>query len=112
MHSSLQLTLIEPSILSLIIQPSIGSSIGLFHSIIHSGAHVTRFIGLAEVGNASKQKSLHALALVPASQMDVKELQQKPADTTAIPFKTKAGTKRAFPTDDSDLGAQVMNLLA
>ena len=43
-----------------------------------AGSHVTRFIGLAAVGNAAKQKSLHALGLTPASQMDLKTLQQKP----------------------------------
>eukprot|EP00884_Botryococcus_braunii_P002535 jgi/Botrbrau1/12282/Bobra.0323s0022.2 len=80
-------------------QPYLNADLG-------AGSHVTRFIGLAKVGNESKQKSLHALALVPASQMDVKELQQKPADTTAIPFETTAGKKRHFPTDDSNLGVQ------
>jgi len=37
-----------------------------------AGAHVTRFIGLA------KQKSLHALGLVPAASMEIATLQQKP----------------------------------
>ena len=39
-----------------------------------AGAHATRFIGLAPVGNAGKQKFLHALALVPAVDMNQKEL--------------------------------------
>ncbi len=39
-----------------------------------AGAHATRFIGLAPVGNAGKQKFLHALALVPAVDMDQKAL--------------------------------------
>ena len=39
-----------------------------------AGAHATRFIGLAPVGNAAKQKFLHALALVPAVDMDQKAL--------------------------------------
>lgn len=43
-----------------------------------AGTHVTRFIGLAAVGNVAKQKSLHALGLVPAADMDVEALQQKP----------------------------------
>ena len=43
-----------------------------------AGAHVTRFIGLASVGNMAKQKSLHALGLVPAASMGVQALQQKP----------------------------------
>ena len=43
-----------------------------------AGAHVTRFIGLASVANVAKQKSLHALGLVPAADMDIETLQQKP----------------------------------
>ena len=43
-----------------------------------AGTHVTRFIGLAAVGNVAKQKSLHALELVPASEMHIDTLQQKP----------------------------------
>ena len=43
-----------------------------------AGSHVTRFIGLACVGNVAKQKSLHALGLTPAAQMDLEALQQKP----------------------------------
>lgn len=43
-----------------------------------AGSHVTRFIGLACVGNVAKQKSLHALGLTPAAQMDLETLQQKP----------------------------------
>ena len=43
-----------------------------------AGSHVTRFIGLAAVGNVAKQKSLHALGLVPAAEMDMETLQQKP----------------------------------
>ncbi len=43
-----------------------------------AGAHVTRFIGLASVSNMAKQKSLHALGLVPAASMEIATLQQKP----------------------------------
>lgn len=39
---------------------------------------MTRFIGLAGVGNVAKQKWLHALGLLPAADMDVQALQQKP----------------------------------
>jgi hypothetical protein len=72
-----------------------------------TGAHVTRFIGVAEVGNPTKQKSLHALALTPAVQMDVAELQQKPPDTTPLPYQATSGGKRSLPEDDSGLGEQV-----
>ncbi len=47
---------------------------------------MTRFIGLGEVGNASKQKSLHALGLQPAAYMDIEALQQKPAGSTPCPY--------------------------
>ena len=50
------------------------------------GSHVTRFIGLADVGNTGKQKWVHALGMQPASEMDAEILQQKPARTTACPF--------------------------
>ena len=48
-----------------------------------AGAHVTRFIGLASVGNMAKQKSLHALGLVPAASMEIATLQQKPEVRTS-----------------------------
>lgn len=57
------------------------------------------------MGNPSKQKSLHALALTPAAEMDVKELQQKPADTTPSPYQAALLKKRA--ADDANLGVQV-----
>jgi len=50
---------------------------------------VTRFIGLAPVGNAAKQKSLHALGLQPATHMDIATLQQKPAGSTPCPYNTQ-----------------------
>ena len=43
-----------------------------------AGGLATRFIGLASVGNMTKQKSLHALGLVPAASMHPDALQQKP----------------------------------
>lgn len=49
-----------------------------------AGAHATRFIGLASVGNMTKQKSLHALGLVPAASMDIGTLQQKPEVCTTL----------------------------
>jgi hypothetical protein len=48
-----------------------------------AGAHVTRFVGLASVGNMAKQKSLHALGLMPASNMEIETLQQKPEVRTS-----------------------------
>ena len=49
---------------------------------------MTRFIGLGQVGNGMKQKSLHALGLQPATQMDITALQQKAAGSTPCPYST------------------------
>lgn len=72
-----------------------------------AGAHVTRFIGLGSVGNAAKAKSLHALALVPAAEMDVATLTQRPEGTTPCPYELPSTSKRPFPGDDDGLGEQV-----
>ncbi|XP_071698443.1 zinc finger CCCH domain-containing protein 64 [Rutidosis leptorrhynchoides] len=48
--------------------------------------HVTRFIGLAPVGNASKQKFIHAISPTPASTMSSSELATRPPNTTLSPF--------------------------
>ncbi|KAI3694412.1 hypothetical protein L1987_77377 [Smallanthus sonchifolius] len=49
-------------------------------------ARVTRFIGLAAVGNASKQKFIHAISPTPASTMSSTEISTKPPNTTLSPF--------------------------
>ncbi|KAM0026666.1 putative transcription factor C3H family [Helianthus debilis subsp. tardiflorus] len=49
-------------------------------------AHVTRFIGLAAVGNASKQKFIHAISPTPASTMSSTEISTKPPNTTLSPY--------------------------
>eukprot|EP00873_Tetraselmis_striata_P042256 jgi/Tetstr1/462520/TSEL_007509.t1 len=53
------------------------------------GGHVTRFIGLAPVGNAAKEKSLHALKLTPMARMDLGDVMAKPPDTTLCPYTTE-----------------------
>ncbi|CAI5508334.1 unnamed protein product [Closterium sp. Naga37s-1] len=47
---------------------------------------VTRFIGLAPVGNKAKQKFLHALSLRPASSLPLSDLAARPPDATPSPF--------------------------
>ncbi|CAL8469438.1 g8979 [Coccomyxa elongata] len=71
-----------------------------------AGAHVTRFIALGSVGNAAKAKSLHALALVPAADMDVATLTQRPEGTTPCPYELPSTSKRGLPGDDDGLGEQ------
>ncbi|GLT79082.1 hypothetical protein SLA2020_505890 [Shorea laevis] len=48
--------------------------------------HVTRFLGLASVGNKDKQKFLHALSPTPSSVMSTAEISMKPPNTTISPY--------------------------
>ncbi|XP_018327175.1 CWF19-like protein 1 [Agrilus planipennis] len=47
---------------------------------------VTRFLGLARVGNKNKQRWLYALSLTPIEYMKYKELAQKTTDETPCPY--------------------------
>ncbi|KAK9099313.1 hypothetical protein Syun_026358 [Stephania yunnanensis] len=48
--------------------------------------HVTRFLGLAPVGNKDKQKFIHAISPTPASTMSPAEVTTRPANTTLSPY--------------------------
>ncbi|KAK7329692.1 hypothetical protein VNO77_23867 [Canavalia gladiata] len=48
--------------------------------------HVTRFIGLAPVGNRDKQKFIHAISPTPASTMSSTEIAMKTTNTTLSPY--------------------------
>ena len=72
-----------------------------------AGGHVTRFIALASVGNPAKAKSLHALALTPAADMDIAVLTQRPDGTTPCPYELPNSSKRALNGQDDDTGGQV-----
>ncbi|XP_054821811.1 zinc finger CCCH domain-containing protein 64 [Prosopis cineraria] len=48
--------------------------------------HVTRFIGLASVGNKDKQKFIHAISPTPASTMSSTEIATKTTNTTLSPY--------------------------
>ena len=61
-----------------------------------AGSHVTRFIALGSVGNPAKAKSLHALALTPAADMDIAALTQRPDGTTPCPYELPSSLKAAF----------------
>ncbi|KAG8491480.1 hypothetical protein CXB51_014667 [Gossypium anomalum] len=72
--------------------------------------HVTRFLGLASVGNKEKQKFLHALSPTPSSAMAAAEISAKPPNTTLSPYtlvdqvdRPKETTKRA---SDIELDSQ------
>ncbi|CAN8248364.1 unnamed protein product [Cochlearia groenlandica] len=67
--------------------------------------HVTRFIGLAQVGNKNKQKFLHALSPTPACIMSPTELSSRPPNTTLCPYTLKEGaveSKKRSNESDSD----------
>ncbi|KAJ9547892.1 hypothetical protein OSB04_020435 [Centaurea solstitialis] len=61
--------------------------------------HVTRFIGLASVGNASKQKFIHAISPTPASTMSSTEISTKPPNTTASPYTYMEGATNTHEAD-------------
>ncbi|KAE8726230.1 receptor-like serine/threonine-protein kinase ALE2-like isoform X1 [Hibiscus syriacus] len=72
--------------------------------------HVTRFLGLASVGNKEKLKFLHALSPTPSSAMSAAEISAKPSNTTLSPYTVvdqvdhhKEATKRA---SDNELDSQ------
>ncbi|KAJ8750779.1 hypothetical protein K2173_015960 [Erythroxylum novogranatense] len=48
--------------------------------------HVTRFLGLASVGNKDKQKFIHAISPTPASTMSASEISTKPPNSTSSPY--------------------------
>uniref|UniRef100_A0A0E0ERF8 C3H1-type domain-containing protein n=1 Tax=Oryza meridionalis TaxID=40149 RepID=A0A0E0ERF8_9ORYZ len=73
-----------------------------------SAAHVTRFIGLANVGNKEKQKFIHAISPTPASTMSSVDIHARPPNTTLSPYISPAKSvpveetpKR--PAEDADL---------
>lgn len=59
-----------------------------------AGAHATRFISLAPVGNPEKAKWLHALGVVPAAQMTTEALHARPAGCTESPYMMAGSSKR------------------
>ncbi|XP_057969244.1 zinc finger CCCH domain-containing protein 64 isoform X2 [Malania oleifera] len=48
--------------------------------------HVTRFLGLAPVGNKNKQKFIHAISPTPACSMMASDICMKPPNTTLSPY--------------------------
>ncbi|KAL1422911.1 hypothetical protein MTO96_021632 [Rhipicephalus appendiculatus] len=58
------------------------------HKVLQEQArHVTRFISLASVGNATKAKWLYAFSIAPMSGMPNAELVKQPADVTECPYE-------------------------
>ncbi|XP_021859400.1 zinc finger CCCH domain-containing protein 64 isoform X1 [Spinacia oleracea] len=60
--------------------------------------HVTRFFGLAPVGNKEKQKFMHAISPTPASIMSAAEISTKPPNTTLSPYTVVDNTPKTETT--------------
>lgn len=57
------------------------------HKVLHEGARpVTRFIGLAKLGNPGKQKWLYAFNITPMKACEPTELVRQPSDATECPY--------------------------
>ncbi|KAL4397560.1 hypothetical protein AHAS_Ahas01G0204100 [Arachis hypogaea] len=69
--------------------------------------HVTRFIGLASVGNKDKQKFIHALSPTPASTMSSTEIAMKTTNSTLSPYTLME--KSTSPKDVSKRSGDVMS---
>lgn len=53
--------------------------------------HVTRFYGMAPVGNTEKKKWIYAVSVAPIGQIDVAQLNQVPPEATENPFSDVSG---------------------
>lgn len=75
---------------------------GVFYSrepyVNDSAAHVTRFIGLANVGNKEKQKFIHAISPTPASVMSSADINAKPPNATLSPY---VGSAKSVPIEEA-----------
>ncbi|KAF8393539.1 hypothetical protein HHK36_021783 [Tetracentron sinense] len=61
--------------------------------------HVTRFLGLAPVGNKDKQKFIHAISPTPASAMSSAEICTRPPNTSLSPYTFVGKTAHAKETE-------------
>lgn len=71
-----------------------------------AGPRATRFVGLAPFTSTTKQKALHALALIPADTLDVETLQQEPEGATPSPYESATIGKRAQREEDREGGQE------
>ncbi|KAM0892668.1 hypothetical protein ACQ4PT_025596 [Festuca glaucescens] len=75
---------------------------GVFYSrepyVNDSSLHVTRFIGLANVGNKEKQKFIHAISPTPASTMSSADIHARPPNATLSPYVAPA---KSVPVEDT-----------
>ncbi|XP_043707197.1 zinc finger CCCH domain-containing protein 64 [Telopea speciosissima] len=69
-----------------------------------NAVHVTRFLGLASVGNKDKQKFIHAISPTPASLMSAGEIHAKPPNTTLSPYSVVEKTLQREETEKRPSG--------
>ncbi|XP_064113459.1 CWF19-like protein 1 [Macrobrachium nipponense] len=68
--------------------------------------HVTRFIGLAKVGNPEKQKWLYAFNITPMVHCDPSELNKQPPDVTECPYSEGSVPQQKSQVSAKSSGAQ------
>lgn len=76
-----------------------------------SAKHVTRFLGLAKVGNPDKKKYLYAFNITPMNKLSQGELVKQPEDVTECPYtwtkrEESQETSQQFFYDTSRKGQQ------
>ncbi|XP_066985910.1 CWF19-like protein 1 isoform X2 [Macrobrachium rosenbergii] len=77
------------------------------HKVLHEPTrHVTRFIGLAKVGNPEKQKWLYAFNITPMVHCDQSELNKQPPDVTECPYSEGNVTQQKSQVSGKSSGAQ------
>ncbi|XP_068220486.1 CWF19-like protein 1 isoform X2 [Palaemon carinicauda] len=77
------------------------------HKILNEPTrHVTRFIGLAKVGNPEKQKWLYAFNITPMVHCEQSELNKQPPDVTECPYSESINTQQRSQACAKVSGAQ------
>ena len=71
--------------------------------------HATRFVGLGAVANPAKIKWMHALALVPATDLPPAALAQIPADATRSPYHLPPNVARGERATEGSAAAGATN---
>ncbi|KAF9615113.1 hypothetical protein IFM89_021684 [Coptis chinensis] len=102
-HEVTDLTCTDPVISELVadIKPRyhVAGTKGVYYArepyLNNEAVHVTRFLGLAPVGNKDKQKFIHAISPTPASNMSGTEISMNPPNTTFSPYSHKEGGTHA-----------------
>ncbi|KAK7075504.1 hypothetical protein SK128_009879 [Halocaridina rubra] len=77
------------------------------HKVLNEPSrHVTRFIGLAKVGNPEKQKWLYAFNITPMLHVELSELNKQPPDVTECPYSENTSQLQTQTATKSSGGTQ------